>query len=251
MTRKLTPLPTRSAAPLRKPKPATAPPSPPVRDDDQMQDEFRQRLDAVLEMNGLPKRGRVTKLHEVLPGVSWSTARKMLMGEGYPSAETLVEMQRHLNISIDWLLGGQGSPLLGGKQHAGENQWDAVIFMRLPDGGKEEVVVVPGMRQAQDLWVQKVEGDAMAPDLMDGDYALVSGKVSAIEANAIYLLRGPSGNFFRRLEQSVTGAGLRLVPRNSNLAPEHVPGVAFPGEPMARSLVQVLGKVEKKLIAKV
>lgn len=247
MIRKLIPVVARSAASLKKAKPVSTP-SP---DESQKQDEFRQRLDAVLEMNGLPKRGRVTKLHEVLSGVSWSTARKMLMGEGYPSAETLVEMQRHLGISIDWLLGGQGSPLLGGKQQSTENHWDAVVFMKLPEGGKEEVVVVPGMRQSQGMWVQKVEGDAMAPDLMDGDYALVSGKVSAIESKVIYLLRGPAGTFFRRLEQSVTGAGLRLVPRNSILAPEHVPGVAFPGEPMERSLVQVLGKVEKKLIAKV
>jgi phage repressor protein C with HTH and peptisase S24 domain len=204
-------------------------------------------------MNGVTPRRGIPKLHERLPDVSLSTARKLVAGDGYPRAETMAVMQRELGISIDWLLGGYGSPLLNQTHKKRENLWDAIIFLKLAQGasGTEEIVLVPGLRDTKSLQVHKVSGDAMAPDLMDSDYVLVSTEVSAIEPHAIYLLRARAGLFFRRLEESVTGAGWRLVPRNPNMVPEHVPGVALPGQPRTHSLVEVLGKVEKKIFAKV
>lgn len=215
------------------------------------QNEFRDRLAAVLKMNGVARRRGIPKLHERLPEVSLSTARKLVAGEGYPRAETMAAMQREMGVSIDWLLGGIGSPLLNATKKQRENQWDGIVFIKLAheDAGSEEIVLVPGLLDGKSLQVHKVTGDAMAPDLMDGDYVLVRTAVTAIEPDAIYLLRGRGGLFFRRLEESMAGAGWRLVPRNPKMLPEHVPGVALPGEPRAHSLVEVLGKAEKKIFA--
>jgi phage repressor protein C with HTH and peptisase S24 domain len=215
--------------------------------------EFRERLAAVLQMNGVSPRRGIPKLHERLPDVSLSTARKLVAGEGYPRAETMAAMQRELGVSIDWLLGGVGSPLLNSTQKRRDNLWDAIVFIKLAQqtSGSEEIVLVPGLRDPKTLQIHKVSGDAMAPDLMDGDYVLVSTAVSAIEPDAIYLMQGRGGLVFRRLEESIAGAGWRLVPRNPKMHPEHVPGVALPGQPRARSLVEVIGKAEKKIFAKI
>ena len=217
----------------------------------QEQVEFRERLAAVLKMNGVTPRRGIPKLHERLPDVSLSTARKLVAGEGYPRAETMAVLQREMGVSIDWLLSGVGAPLLNSTQKRRENLWDAIVFIKLAqqEAGSEEIVLVPGLRDTKSLQIHKVSGDAMAPDLMDGDYVLVSTAVTAIESDAIYLLRGRSGLVFRRLEESIVGAGWRLVPRNPKMLPEHVPGVALPGEPRAHSLVEIIGKAEKKMFA--
>lgn len=202
-------------------------------------------------MNGVTPRRGIPKLHQRLPKVSLSTARKLVAGEGYPRAETMAELQREMGVSIDWLLGGFGTPLLKSSPKQRENLWDAIVFIKLAqqDRGHEEIVLMPGMRDAESLQIHKVTGDAMAPDLMDGDYVLVNTAVSTIEPDAIYLLQGRSGLVFRRVEESISGAGWRLVPRNPKMVPEHVPGLALPGQPRVHSLVELLGKAEKKIFA--
>jgi transcriptional regulator with XRE-family HTH domain len=246
----------RVTADMQPNKPKTTAPSKTTRPSEpDPQAEFRQRLSAVLAMTGVtPKRG-IPRLHERLAGsdVSLSTARKLVAGEGYPRAETLAALLRDLGISIDWLLGGYGQPLLATKAGKADNQWDAVVFLKLPKepGGKPEIVLAPGLRDHRALRVDKVIGDAMAPDLLDGDYALVNTQVSAIQSDKIYLLRANAGLFFRRIDQSLVGAGMRLVPRNDKMAPEHVAGVALPGERKTHSPVELLGVVEMKLLAQV
>jgi len=213
------------------------------------QREFRERLNAVLKMNGIDGRGQITKLHEELEELSWSTARSLIVGGNYPSAETLMTLQRVKGLSIDWLLTGRGEPWLAGTKPSSQNLWDAVLFINLAQNAKGEVVLAPGLADAG-LSVHKVVDEAMAPDLNEGDYVLLNAKIERIEAARIYAIRGTGDLFFRRIEQSLVGAGWRLVPRNPDMAPEHVLGIALPGEASTKSLVRVIGKVEKKILAK-
>jgi Peptidase S24-like len=213
------------------------------------QGEFRERLNAVLKMNGIDGRGQITKLHEELEELSWSTARSLIVGGSYPRAETLMTLQRVKGLSIDWLLTGRGEPWLAGSKPSSPNSWDAVLFINLASEEKGEVVLAPGLANAG-LSVHKVTGAEMAPDLNEGDYVLLNANIERIEAARIYALRGTGDIIFRRIEQSLVGAGWRLVPRNPDMAPEHVLGIALPGEPATRSLVRVIGKVEKKILAK-
>lgn len=213
------------------------------------QREFRERLNAVLKMNGIDGRGQITKLHEELEELSWSTARSLMVGGSYPRAETLMTLQRVKGLSIDWLLTGRGEPWLAGTKPSTQNLWDAVLFINLANEAKGEVVLAPGLADAG-LSVHKVSGAEMAPDLYEGDYVLVNTNIERIEATRIYALRGSGDIIFRRIEQSQVGAGWRLVPRNPDMAPEHVLGIALPGEPTTKSLIRVIGRVDKKILAK-
>lgn len=74
--------------------------------------EFAERLNKSLDDIGMPERGRATELAKRF-GVTPKGAGKWIKGEAIPETEKVAELSKWLNKSIQWLLTGEGSDIIG------------------------------------------------------------------------------------------------------------------------------------------
>lgn len=68
---------------------------------------FSLRLNQMLDDLDIPKRGRLVLLAKRY-GVTHPSARKWLVGEGYPDIVKLIDLAKWGKTTVDWLLTGRG-----------------------------------------------------------------------------------------------------------------------------------------------
>ena len=193
---------------------------------------FHNRLNYVFDMKELPPsgQGRTNLLSRMLPTVSKSTVRRLAAGEGFPNLETLSELQREFGVSADWLINGQGTPFQGGEiTNRIPANWEIVLLAKpsVDGSGRLDVSILPTTNAS--MAIVQAEGDAMEPNIHDGDRVLIETKILEIEDRRTYLLDTAKGSVFRRVEKSLSG-GWRLIPSNDKYRPETVSSIYLPHE---------------------
>lgn len=70
-------------------------------------EQFARRLHLALDQQGIPRRGRQTRLGKMF-GVSQKAAGKWLSADAIPSMERSIEITKALDVCLEWLLTGRG-----------------------------------------------------------------------------------------------------------------------------------------------
>lgn len=70
-------------------------------------EQFARRLHLALDQQGIPRRGRQTRLGKMF-GVSQKASGKWLSADAIPSMERSIEIAKALDVPLEWLLTGRG-----------------------------------------------------------------------------------------------------------------------------------------------
>ena len=70
--------------------------------------KFSDRLNAIMNVRGYPKRGRQPELAKIT-GLTPNGVRKWLKGLGIPGMENAIMLAEAMDVSVEWLLTGRGS----------------------------------------------------------------------------------------------------------------------------------------------
>lgn len=190
---------------------------------------FRDRLSSVVE--------RVGSAAELArrSGISDRSIRGYIAGETEPKADVVVRLAVAAGVSVEWLLTGEGEPLVTGRGGAPREGYVHLPLydVRAAAGGgrsvdEERVVNVLAFREdwirselrarPQDLSLIYVEGDSMEPLLRSGDIILVDHTDTEARREGIYVMR-LDGALVVKQVQRLPGAVLRLVSANPAYEP--------------------------------
>lgn len=165
-------------------------------------------------------------------GVQYRTIQRYASGERPPSAEFLTALIENLGISATWLLTGKGNMLIEAEQshHLAEGFAAIPVLFDGKANPKDTASTYPISKtwlecrnlEAASLRFVNVKGDSMAPELSEGDWALVDENCTSIVDGHMYAVRYSGGLFLKRFQVRPEGQ-LRLSSSNPFYDPIDVP----------------------------
>jgi len=201
-------------------------------------EEIKDRLRKAIVASGLSIKEVSEKSQ-----IPYATLQKYLSGTYKPHVKNLQRLVRVLQIDIEWLLTGKGTPKKGEDEYAYVARVDAAVGA----GQAYELVTeeVKGLYAFRRDWLARkgnpenmrlvtVYGDSMSPTLEDGDIVLVDLSRRRIVPGGIYAIRIEDGLMVKRLHP-LPGGRIRIISDNPSYAPIEVD----PG----REDFEVIGKV--------
>ncbi len=182
---------------------------------------FPERLRQIME-------GKSIRAFARLCGLSEGVVRQYLAGNSEPTRPALIAAARTAGVLVEWLATGNGPPRLEaqpassptGYAHLPMLSFDATAdavgaSARLRRGVAFEEAWVRGFLQTDpsSLVVWLVQGDAMAPTLLEGDLVLIDQEQRRPRLEGIYVLETGGMVLLRRL-QAQAGGTLQVLSDN-------------------------------------
>lgn len=198
-------------------------------------------------------------------GVSPSAFRKWLRGEAEPSRERLVALAQAAEVSVGWLVSGEGpEPRLHGRAGAarahtatvadpGLDRRDFVVLPRRPEAaaaGPESPAPPEGAEfvafrhdwvratlgiEPEHLLLETAVGESMLPGIQNGDLLLIDSTDNRFRSFGVYVLEVGGERLVKRVQPKLDGS-LTLISDNAAYEAEHI-AAAEAGD------VRVIGRV--------
>lgn len=208
-------------------------------DRDRSLKDFAERFKLLLSLNGIDPSEQSRVGREL--NVSRVTAASYVRGEGYPKVEVLRSLTEKTGASLDWLLTGQGTPIMKATEACA---WDAIVALttgRGAGGPSMEVVRNEG-REHPGIQLMKVAMDDMEAAIGVGDIIVVNTQDTDIVENGIYLLRTPERELLRTVASRITG-GFLLRATNAKYAVDYVEALPPASSAKPGAKLSVVGRV--------
>lgn len=168
-----------------------------------------------------------------------------LLGNATPTTGTLLKIAYHSQVSLSWLLTGQGTPFLANAP--------LPLQSHLQDSIPAESCLAPEFSDPTPLlfltkWLEStleidpnkalllsVRGDAMEPTLRDGDLMMMNRSDIKVQNDALYLLEIEGELLPKRLQRKLNGA-LLIKNDNPDYKSETLP-------PKKQAQLKIIGRV--------
>lgn len=183
----------------------------------------------------LRKRDNISqqKLADAL-GLGQSTVAMWEKGKNSPEYDTLINIARIFNVSIDYLAG----------QKVGKTAFRIPVlgYVRagVPTEAVEEILdyedVVLTEYDIKDIFALRIKGDSMAPRMIEGDTVIVKKQSDFTNGDICVALIGSGDATVKKVIKKDTG--IILMPLNGNYEP-----LFFTPEEVENTPVTIIGKV--------
>lgn len=169
------------------------------------------------------------KLSELL-GVTRQAVSAWETGKAAPDPEMLLRLAEVFGVSVDELLGGSGPnsmsrfPIIG-EVAAGYNGGEAREIYT----GESVEIPTSWLRglPPEEYYVLRATGSSMYPDIQNGDLLLVRRTNQVDSGRIAIVIQGDGSGTVKRIEYSISGAYVDLVPRNPEYETKRITGPAI------------------------
>lgn len=190
--------------------------------------EVAMRIKQLVEGAGGPKRA------SELTGLPVGTINNAIRGVNLPGSETLAQISKGLQRSLDWIMFGKEPGGQDPQQGDGPDQelwWVPRLNIRAAAGAGAVVVeeehaekvpfpmlLLRNLRcNIRDLVLMEGAGDSMEPTLADGEPILVDRSINRIWRDSIYVLRFDDELLVKRVQRDL-GGGMTVISDNPRYA---------------------------------
>ncbi|WP_147274896.1 XRE family transcriptional regulator [Ferruginivarius sediminum] len=190
-----------------------------------------------------------------IAGRSTDQLQLYVRGRTEPGLEVMARLCRGPGISLDWLATGKGSMKISERSASNPSNREYNSDIHLPRGymlrpdTQEPVysdLIVDSLtfradylrsllgREPTDIFLLRIDGDAMEPTLRAGDLCLVDAQKTRVSASGLYALLIDGAPQVRRVD--LDRNGVNIIADNTHYPPKHVPE-------NRRSHTDVLGRI--------
>jgi phage repressor protein C with HTH and peptisase S24 domain len=194
-----------------------------------------QRVRAVL--NHYPNRAEAARI----AGRSKDQLQLYVKGRTEPTLEVMARLCHRVGISLDWLATGEGDMRIFRSRDAATQSSEDFAFAHLPNGymlradTQEPVysnLIVDSLafradylqrmlgREPTDLFLLRIDGDAMEPTLRAGDLCLVDAQKTRVTASGLYALLIDGVPHVRRIDLGENG--IHIIADNTHYPPQYI-----------------------------